>query len=150
MRSHARPCTYVISSPFDVCICQAFTLTQVARVAAECRVTVPQDTPTRSESQDADGENHDDEGENNDENPDRDDDNAAAAQEGNENEDHDEDREEESVDTTGDSDSSRGARGNGRMISFGLVDDIFELRGAFDYRKATIPSCVIIYSTFLG
>ena len=37
-------------------------------------------------------------------------------------------------DTTGDSDSSRNARnGDTRSIPFGLVDDLFELSGAFQY-----------------
>ena len=37
-------------------------------------------------------------------------------------------------DTTGDSDSSRNARnGDTRSIPFGLVDDLFELSGAFGY-----------------
>ena len=45
--------------------------------------------------------------------------------------------EEETKDTTGDSDSSLSARkkGPGMAIPFGLVDDLFDLTGAFEYGK---------------
>ena len=45
--------------------------------------------------------------------------------------------EEETKDTTGDSDSSQSTRekGPGMAIPFGLVDDLFDLTGAFEYGK---------------
>ena len=58
--------------------------------------------------------------------------------EGEESDDSSGEEESSDDDTTGDSNSSRGARGNGRVIQFGLVEDIFELSGAFSYGESTI------------